>query len=145
MSERIVIIIQCAGSKNSKCGFFRKDEKKVIFVADPDSSPEEGDVIFAHPDQKISEKENLTYREALVQYNENQDKLELLYKEGALPVIYCHIISLQNLSFLATLFNIRLKEEKALEEIKQEVFKDDVIHFGFDEWSFQTQHYLTLA
>ena len=67
----MVIIIQCAGSKNSECGFFRKDNKKVIFVADLDSLPEEGDVIFAHPDQKISEEENLTYREALVEYNEN--------------------------------------------------------------------------
>ena len=64
--------------------------------------------------------------------NLSTDQLELLYKEGALPVIYCHIISLQNLSFLATLFNIRLKEEKTLEEIKQGIF-EDVIHLGFDE------------
>jgi len=80
MQEKMVIITQCAGSKNNtnKCGFFKtEDGKKVIFVANLKLVPEEEkkeDVIFAHPDDsyKISENEILTYREALVRYNKNQ-------------------------------------------------------------------------
>lgn len=101
MSERIVIIIQCAGSKNSKCGFFRKDEKdekKVIFVADPDSSPEEGDVIFAHPDDNITEDKPLTYREDLVQYNEN--------RRNKNPYDLCEALSLYKPSIYQQLKNL---------------------------------------
>ena len=77
MHEKTVIITQCAGSKNSGCGFFKtEDGKKVIFVANPNLVSEKEkkeDVIFAHPDDvyKIS-KNKITYREILVMYNETQ-------------------------------------------------------------------------
>lgn len=63
-------------------------------------------------------------------------QLELLYKEGALPVIYSHIISLQNLSFLSILLKTRLKEEEALEKYIREALGEEIhekIHFEFDE------------
>ncbi len=71
MKEKIVIITQCAGRKNNRCGFFRiEEQKKVEFVANPELVPIEKkkkDLIFAHPDDIY--KNGLTYREILTQYN----------------------------------------------------------------------------
>jgi hypothetical protein len=142
MEEKMVIITQCAGSKNNReCGFFKiEDTKKVEFVADPNLVPEERkkeDLIFVHPDDKICKDKILTYREALVEYNRKR-KMEnpynlcdalSLYK----PRIYKRLKKLnKNIpvyilsagwglvrgSFLLPLYDITLKANNAEEKYK---------------------------
>ncbi len=47
----MIVVIQCASSKQPNAGQFVSVEgKKVSFVADPDSAPPDDAVVYAKPD-----------------------------------------------------------------------------------------------
>ncbi len=68
----MIIVIQCAAKKNPAAGYLKRDNgKKVLFVADPDNSPDSPLSDYARPDDLVDEAENnhVTWREHLLNYN----------------------------------------------------------------------------
>ena len=63
----MIVLIQCAGSKRRS--FFKtEDGREVFFVADPALAPKNDGRVYAHPDDQAGD--GLTWREALLRYNE---------------------------------------------------------------------------
>ena len=66
----MIVVIQCAARKAANAGHLRtQDGRKVMFVANPDLAPPDGDYIYARPDD-VSDT-GLSWRTVLRQYNEN--------------------------------------------------------------------------
>lgn len=66
----VSIVFQCAASKMLSAGHFRtKDGRNVLFVARPDQAPARPGLIYARPDD-LSDDETRTWRERLVEYNQ---------------------------------------------------------------------------
>jgi hypothetical protein len=66
----VIVVIQCAATKRPGAGFLRtQDGRKVLFVADPASAPPSSELLYARPDDPSDT--NMTWREALLQYNQN--------------------------------------------------------------------------
>jgi hypothetical protein len=64
----VIIVIQCAGTKQSTAGHLRtKDGKNVMFVAHPESASDTPFVHYAHPDGKSDQ--GGTWRDVLERYN----------------------------------------------------------------------------
>ena len=77
---RVNVVIQCAARKAADAGHLRtQDGRKVMFVANPDLAPRDGDCIYARPDD-VSEP-GTSWRTVLRQYNENPGDNQL----GLLP------------------------------------------------------------
>ena len=76
----MIVVIQCAARKAADAGHLRtQDGRKVMFVANPDLAPRDGDYIYARPDD-VSEP-GTSWRTVLRQYNENPGDNQL----GLLP------------------------------------------------------------
>jgi hypothetical protein len=66
----MIIVIQCAASKQPNAGFLRSaNGKRVLFVADPRSAPSNSEITFTRPDD-LSDT-GASWREVLVSYNRN--------------------------------------------------------------------------
>lgn len=66
-----IIVIQCAGGKQPNAGHLRNnDGRKVMFVAYPDSAPENDGYVYARPDDRADTGN--TWREELLRYNREQ-------------------------------------------------------------------------
>ena len=66
-----IIVIQCAGGKQPNAGHLRNnDGRKVMFVAHPDSAPENDGYVYARPDDRADTGN--TWREELLRYNREQ-------------------------------------------------------------------------
>ena len=64
------IVIQCAGRKKREAGYLKSlDGRRVCFLAYPEYAPENGDIIYARPDD-LSDT-GRTWRDELLFYNEN--------------------------------------------------------------------------
>jgi hypothetical protein len=65
----VIVVIQCAGSKQANAGTLRTtDGKPVLFVAHPEKAPEADNRVYARPDDPASG--GCSWREALLAYNE---------------------------------------------------------------------------
>ena len=70
MEDRIVVI-QCAASKQAEAGYLQSgDGGKVMFVAQPDLAPANGDHVYARPDGHADTGN--TWRQELLRYNREQ-------------------------------------------------------------------------
>ena len=80
----MIVVIQCAATKRAGAGFlWTQDGRKVLFVADPASAPPSSELVYARPDDQSDT--NMTWREALLQYNRNPGANPLgLYSAAAL-------------------------------------------------------------
>ena len=66
----MIVVIQCAARKAANTGHLRtQGGRKVMFVANPDLAPADGDCGYARPDD-VSDT-GLSWRTVLRQYNEN--------------------------------------------------------------------------
>ena len=66
----MIVVIQCAARKAADAGHLRtQDGRRVMFVANPDLAPRDGDCIYARPDD-VAET-GTSWRTVLRQYNEN--------------------------------------------------------------------------
>lgn len=66
----MIVVIQCAARKAADAGHLRtQDGRKVMFVANPDHAPRDGDCIYARPDDTADT--GTSWRTVLRQYNEN--------------------------------------------------------------------------
>ena len=64
----MIVVMQCAGSKNLGAGrMLAADGRKILFVAHPESAPPDG-FVYAHPDD-ISDM-GVPWRTSLLRYNE---------------------------------------------------------------------------
>ena len=64
----MIVVIQCAGGKNSHAGCFRtEDGRPVKFVADPGKAPTDDKNVYKRPDDPAGS--GRSYREELVEYN----------------------------------------------------------------------------
>lgn len=62
------VVIQCAAGKSPNSGYFQIDsQRKVCFVAQPDSAPPVAGVTYARPDDSVLGK---SYRQYLLEYNQ---------------------------------------------------------------------------
>ncbi len=69
MNNSPIIVITCAGSKQSHAGCLRlRSGREVLFVSDPDKAPQDGPYAYKHPDGLADTGE--TWREQLWRYNE---------------------------------------------------------------------------
>ena len=76
----MIVVIQCAARKAADAGHLRaRDGRKVMFIADPDLAPRDGDCVYARPDD-IADT-GTSWRTVLCQYNENPSDNRL----GLLP------------------------------------------------------------
>ncbi len=76
----MIVVIQCAASKNPNAGYLKhRDGKKVLFVADPKDVPESTGYDCAHPDEKTDT--GTSWRDELLRYNHARDNNPL----GLLP------------------------------------------------------------
>jgi len=90
----MIVVIQCAASKQPDAGYFRtKDGRRVLFVADPATAPAYSDLVYARPDDRASD--GISWREHVARYNAtpNENPFELspaykLYKNK----IYCELV-----------------------------------------------------
>jgi hypothetical protein len=68
----MIVVIQCAATKRAGAGLLRRqDGTKVLFVADPAAAPPSSELVYARPDD--TSDTNMTWREALLQYNRSPD------------------------------------------------------------------------
>lgn len=68
----MIIVIQCAASKNPAAGYFITNTgKPVMFVADPQAAPDARDRVYARPDDRL--ESGATWRGMLLKYNEHPD------------------------------------------------------------------------
>lgn len=68
----MIVVIQCAATKDEKAGKLRAaDGKPVLFVADPARAPQSSEMRYARPDD-LSDY-GASWRELLLRYNERQD------------------------------------------------------------------------
>lgn len=64
----MILVIQCAATKRQDAGFLRTvDDRRVIFVADPNRAPAMADTLYARPDD-VGE-DGATWRQKLLRYN----------------------------------------------------------------------------
>lgn len=64
----MIIVIQCAGRKSPEAGYLqRRDGRKVLFVADPESAPANTPYAYARPDD-IADS-GTSWRDELLGYN----------------------------------------------------------------------------
>ena len=64
----MIVVIQCAASKNPGAGRFRtEDGRPIMFVADPPRAPAGKGIVYKRPDDRAGS--GLSYREELVGYN----------------------------------------------------------------------------
>jgi hypothetical protein len=83
----MIVVIQCAASKQTNAGCFRTDDgRRVLFVAQPDMVPPSGMIHHARPDD-LSDA-GASWREELMRYNADRQGNPL----GLLPAIslYTH-------------------------------------------------------
>jgi len=63
------VVIQCAGSKNPDAGFWKHQDRKVIFVAEPARCSKSASISCYRPDDAIPGT-NKTWRQELEEYNQ---------------------------------------------------------------------------
>ena len=69
MNDSPIVVIQCAGSKQSRAGCLRLcNEQEVLFVANPAKAPPDGLYAYAHPDGPADTEE--TWRKQSLRYND---------------------------------------------------------------------------
>ena len=75
-----IVVIQCASGKQPNAGHLQNnDGRKVMFVAHPNSAPQNDDYLYTRPDDRADT--GLSWREELLWYNQEQaadNPLELL-------------------------------------------------------------------
>jgi len=65
----MIIVIQCAAKKNPSAGtLYSVEGRPVVFVADPESAPNDSYVLYARPDDPYDD--TLSWRDVLWRYNE---------------------------------------------------------------------------
>ena len=68
----MIIVIQCAASKNRNAGrLMTSSGKPVMFVADPQGAPASHGLVYAHPDDQLDT--GVTWRQLLLKYNEHPE------------------------------------------------------------------------
>ena len=68
----MIIVIQCAASKNSEAGYFQRvDGKNVMFVSDPEKAPVDPSSIYVRPDDMAGT--GRSWREELIHYNRKEE------------------------------------------------------------------------
>ena len=63
----MIVVIQCAATKNRTGRFKTEDGRDILFVADPTRDPDDKGKIYKRPDDLTGS--GLSYREELVKYN----------------------------------------------------------------------------
>ena len=63
----MIVVIQCAATKNRAGRFKTEDGRDILFVADPTRAPAGKGVVYKRPDDPAGS--GLSYREELVKYN----------------------------------------------------------------------------
>ena len=70
-ADSVIGVIQCASKKHADAGcFVAEDDRKVLFVDDPDSAPHADNVRYARPDDLAPG--GRSYRDLLDEYNREQ-------------------------------------------------------------------------
>ena len=65
----MIVVIQCAASKKPNAGHLqRRDGRKVLFVADPESAPADASHVYARPDDMADSGHS--WRDELLSYND---------------------------------------------------------------------------
>ena len=64
----MIVVIQCAASKNPGAGRFKTENgRPIMFIADPTRAPASRGIVYKRPDDRADS--GLSYREELVKYN----------------------------------------------------------------------------
>jgi len=67
----MIIVIQCAGRKNCKCGYMKtRGGRRVVFVADPERAPANPGFLYQRPDDKYDSQHS--WRDRLLSYNKKE-------------------------------------------------------------------------
>jgi hypothetical protein len=136
----MIIVIQCAGTKNSDCcGCMQTREgKRVMFVADPKCAPRTSRVLYRHPDDKYDSQQS--WRDRLVTYNKKEKvsnpwRLCSAYQLYKNPIYarleksgHLYILSagwgLISADFLLPYYDITFSQTKKEDEYKRRLKKD---------------------